>query len=150
MTAQCSAPPSDPANSAFLRQSLIPRIDRSTVLLSSSIRPSSMKRVSPCQRERAYRMASASLIFWLMRASLARNQASKASARGRLFCCRNEATFLGAAAADLLLDRIECGDVLQRLARDRSGTGCREFVEVAPHVHPAEGELDRLIDDSLH
>ena len=33
-----------------LRLSLIGRIDRSTVLLSSSMRPSSMKRVSPCQR----------------------------------------------------------------------------------------------------
>lgn len=54
----------------------------------------------------------------------------------------HEATFLRAAAADLLLDRIECGDVLQCLARDRSGAGCREFVEVAPHVHPAEVELD--------
>jgi hypothetical protein len=32
--------------------------------------------------------------------------------------------------------------VLQRLARDRRGANCREFVEVAPHVHPAEGELD--------
>ncbi|SCB08336.1 hypothetical protein GA0061098_1001128 [Bradyrhizobium shewense] len=32
--------------------------------------------------------------------------------------------------------------MLQRLARDRSGAGCREFLEVAPHVHPAEGELD--------
>jgi hypothetical protein len=32
MTAQCSAPPSEPANSAFLRLSLMPRIERSTVL----------------------------------------------------------------------------------------------------------------------
>jgi hypothetical protein len=37
-TAQCSAPPSDPLNSAFLRLSLMPRLDRSTVLLSSSMR----------------------------------------------------------------------------------------------------------------
>jgi len=38
----------------------------------------------------AQRMASASLIFWLMRACLARSQASKASASGRLFCCRTK------------------------------------------------------------
>jgi hypothetical protein len=81
-------------------------------------------------------MASASLIFWLMRASLARSHTSKASASG------HEATLFRAAAADLLLDPIECGDVLQRLACDRRRAGCREFVEVAPHVHPAEGELD--------
>src|SRR3954452_19307441 len=86
-------------------------------------------------------MAAASLIFWLMRASLARSHTWKASASGRLFCCRTRRRS-SAAAADLLLDRIECGDVLQRLACDRRGAGCREFVEVAPHVHPAEGELD--------
>jgi hypothetical protein len=42
-TAQCSAPPSDPENSAFLRLSLIPRIDRSTVLLSSSLRSMALR-----------------------------------------------------------------------------------------------------------
>lgn len=53
MMAQCSAPPSEPANSAFFRLSVIGRIERSTALLSSSIRPSSMKRVRPTQRESA-------------------------------------------------------------------------------------------------
>lgn len=50
-----------------------------------------------------------------------------------------EAPLLRTGAADLLLDRIECGDVLQRLTRDRSGAGCREFVEVAPHVRTPSG-----------
>jgi hypothetical protein len=53
MMAQCSPPPSEPANSAFLRLSAIGRIDRSTTLLSISMRPLSMKRVSPSQRDRA-------------------------------------------------------------------------------------------------
>lgn len=53
MMAQCSAPPSEPANSAFFRLSVIGRIERSTALLSSSIRPSSIKYVRPFQRERA-------------------------------------------------------------------------------------------------
>jgi hypothetical protein len=51
--AQCSAPPSDPANNAFFRLSATGRMERSTVLLSSSMRPSSMKRVRPSQRDRA-------------------------------------------------------------------------------------------------
>lgn len=58
------------------------------------------------------------------------------------FLLPHEATFLGAAAADLLLNPIECGNVLQGLACDRRGAGCREFVEVAPRVHPAERKLD--------
>lgn len=39
------------------------------------------------------------MIFWPVRASLARSQASKASANGRLL--PHEATFLAAAAADV-------------------------------------------------
>ena len=46
-TAQFSAPRSWPANSTFLRLSAIGLIERSTVLDSISIRPSSTKRVSP-------------------------------------------------------------------------------------------------------
>jgi hypothetical protein len=42
-------------------------MERSTTLLSISIRPSSMKRLSPSQRDRAQRIASASVVFWLMR-----------------------------------------------------------------------------------
>jgi hypothetical protein len=51
--AQCPAPPSEPANNAFFRLSAIGRIELSTVLLSSSMRLSSMKRVRPSQRDRA-------------------------------------------------------------------------------------------------
>ena len=41
MTAQLAPPSSLPANSAFLRLSAIGRIERSTVLVSISMRPSS-------------------------------------------------------------------------------------------------------------
>jgi hypothetical protein len=58
MTAQCSPPPSEPANMAFLRLSAIGRMARSTTLESISMRPSSMKRVS---------LASATVrIGWLL------------------------------------------------------------------------------------
>jgi hypothetical protein len=53
MTAQCSPPLSEPANNAFLRLSAIGRIERSTMLLSISMRPSSRYRVSPSQRDSA-------------------------------------------------------------------------------------------------
>ena len=49
------------------------RIDRSTVLLSSSTQPSSMKRVTPASVRERKRMASARLVFWLIKASLARS-----------------------------------------------------------------------------
>ena len=51
ITAQCSAPPSEPANRAFLRFSAIGRMVRSTMLVSISMRPSSRKRLRPAQRE---------------------------------------------------------------------------------------------------
>lgn len=54
----------------------------------------------------------------------------------------HETVLLRAAAAELLLDRVGCGDVRQYLAGDRNGAGNREFVEVAQHVHPAECEFD--------
>jgi hypothetical protein len=53
MVAQCSAPASEPANSAFLRLSAIGLMDRSTVVEPISIRPSSMKRVKPSRRDKA-------------------------------------------------------------------------------------------------
>ena len=51
MVAQCSAPASEPANSAFLRLRAIGLIDRSTMLESISILPSSMNRLKPSQRD---------------------------------------------------------------------------------------------------
>ena len=47
--AQRTPPPSEPANRWFFRPSATGRIARSTGLLSSSIRPSSRKRMSPSQ-----------------------------------------------------------------------------------------------------
>lgn len=58
------------------------------------------------------------------------------------FLLPDEATLLGAAAADVLLDRVELGDVLERLARNGRGTGGGQFVEVTPHVRPAECKLN--------
>ena len=52
MMAQCSAPPSEPANNAFFRLRVMGRMARATASLSSSIRPSSMKRGSLSQRDR--------------------------------------------------------------------------------------------------
>ena len=50
ITAQLSPPSSEPANRAFLRLRASGLIDRSTVLESRSMRPSSMKRERPSQR----------------------------------------------------------------------------------------------------
>lgn len=88
-------------------------------------------------------MASASLIFWRMRARL------EGLGQRPAFLLSQETALLRAAAADLLFDRIECGNVLERLACDRCRAGCGEFVEVAPHVHPTECELDLTVVSKL-
>lgn len=81
-----STPPSDPANSAFLRLSLMPRIDRSAVLLSSSMRPSSMKRVNLASEGIADGLGELDLLA--DESQLSAQPYLKASAGGRLFCCR--------------------------------------------------------------
>ena len=53
IVAQCSAPPSEPAKSAFFLLRAIGRMERSTTLLSISTVPSSRKRHRPAQRESA-------------------------------------------------------------------------------------------------
>ncbi len=53
----------------------------------------------------------------------------------------NDPTLVGAAAADVLLDRIQRGNALKRFAGDRRRSGRGELVEVAPHMHPAECKL---------
>jgi hypothetical protein len=51
--AQWRAPPSEPANRAFLRPKAIGRMARSMMLVSSSSRPSSRNSTSPVQWRRA-------------------------------------------------------------------------------------------------
>ena len=59
IVAQVAPPASDPANKVFFRVMQIGRIARSTLLLSSSTRPSSRKRRNSVLRESEYRIASA-------------------------------------------------------------------------------------------
>ena len=117
-TAQGSVSPSDPANSEFLRLSLMPRFDRSTVSLSSSMRSSSMKRVKPFQRVRAQR--------WPRRACLLADESQLGAQPylegigqwSALFCCRIRRR---SSALRPRLDRIECGNVPKRFIPNRSG-----------------------------
>ncbi len=46
-------------------------------------------------------------------------------------------------AADLGLDRIQLGDALERLRRDRRAAALGDVVEAATEVAPAEGERQR-------
>lgn len=48
----------------------------------------------------------------------------------------DEAPLLGTAAADVLLDGVKRGDVLQRLTGNRRRAKGSEFVEVTPHMRP--------------
>ena len=55
----------------------------------------------------------------------------------------NPLAFLGRVAADLRLDGIEPGDLLQALFGDGGGTGAGNVGELAPGMSPAIGERQR-------
>ena len=88
MIAQCFPPLSEPANKAFSRPRATGRMARSTVLVSSSRRPSSRNRISPLQWFNAYRIAWARAERPEMRPSVSANHACIASMSGRLRCSR--------------------------------------------------------------
>src|SRR3984893_4620832 len=52
------------------------------------------------------------------------------------------ATFVGAAAADVFVDGIERGDMFERFAGNRRGSGSGELVEVTSYMRPAERKPD--------
>src|SRR5437016_14155663 len=54
------------------------------------------------------------------------------------FLLADEAALLGTPATDVLLDSVELSDVFERLARNGRRPRSCEFVEVAPHMPPAE------------
>ena len=58
------------------------------------------------------------------------------------FLLPNETALLGAAATDVLFDGIEFGDMFERLACNGCGIGCGKFVEVTPHMRPAECKVN--------
>ena len=82
IVAHVSLPASEPANRAFFRVMVIGRIARSTMLLSSSTRPSSRNRRNSVLREREYRMASASLDLPEIRVSSLSHRAMSSSTIG--------------------------------------------------------------------
>ena len=55
-------------------------------------------------------------------------------------------SLLGGLAADLSLDRVEGRDTLQDFGRERRLRRGMELEERPPHVDPAEGQADRLVD----
>jgi hypothetical protein len=57
----------------------------------------------------------------------------------------HRAALIGAAAPDRLLDGIQGGDALERLAGDRRGTALRDVVEAAPQMGPAKSQGDCLL-----
>lgn len=86
-------------------------------------------------------MASASLVFWSMRVSLAQPYLEHQPVVGSSAAARGDAPSRcdGVSFSMRRLRMRRCASA----PRSRSErAGCREFVQVARHVHPAEGELD--------
>src|SRR5690606_18631366 len=59
-------------------------------------------------------------------------------------CARLLALFCG-LTADLLFDRIQLADAIERLERERRLRGLMDVVELSPHVRPARRFFDRML-----
>ena len=139
--AQRAAPPSEPAKRWFLRPSVIGRMARSTVLVSSSMRPSSRKRPSALQRERvADRFGERT----------ARGHADELGLEPGLhgfdqrqgFGVPRDLARRGGLAADGVLDGIDLSDAPKCFGGDGRCRRLMHIVELAPRVRPAGGKLD--------
>src|SRR3954452_8405949 len=140
MIAQCSPPPSEPANSAFFRLSAIGLMLRSTTLESISTRPSPINRVRPFQRESADRLGQFGLLADHLQ--LAAEPRFELVDDDAAFVLAHRASLVRAAATDVRLDFIECIDARQCLAGNGPRAGCGEFIETAAHMCPAERQFD--------
>src|SRR4051812_44881113 len=104
--AQVRAPLSLPAKSAFFRPSAIGRMVRSTVFVSTSIRPSSRNRARPAQWPSIYLIASTRLDRVGSSARVVINLVFKPSMIGFVSACRTARRLGGTAPPDPRLDRI--------------------------------------------
>jgi hypothetical protein len=135
------APPSDPANSAFLAE--LDATDRSfdgiVVEFDASVIDEA-RQALPARESVTDGLGKLSLLADESQLGAQSGPAHR-PAVGSSVAARGDVARRYGRGFPFRSHRI--GDVLQRIARDRRWAGCCEFVEVAPHVHPAEGELDR-------
>src|SRR3954454_8796258 len=140
--AQVRAPLSLPAKSAFFRPSAIGRMVRSTVLVSTSIRPSSKNRVRPAQWPSIYLIASTKLDRLGRSARAVINRVFRASRIGFVSACRRATPLGGIAAPDPRLDRINLAQGGDDVARERGVGGLVDGDELATGMGQTECELD--------
>src|ERR1700680_3333811 len=118
------------------------RMPRSTMLVSSSMRPSSRKRGEPVPMVQAVADGFGDdILGGDARELLIEPGFESQHERLALFLAHGMAR-IGASAADRLLDRIERGDALKGFARDRRRTAFCDIEELSSQVCPAEGEHD--------
>ncbi len=153
IAAQRSAPLSEPAKRAFFLVSAIGRIERSTVLESISILPSSMKRVRPSQRARG--VADGVGEFALLADGLEPGAEPRLHGLedGTASRLTGGLALLGGHGPDVGFDGVERLDPYQGLGGYGRGAGGGELVERAADARPAEGELTSPLSaegDSRH
>ena len=142
-TAQCSAPPSEPAKRAFLRVRVMGRMERSTVLESISMVPSSMKRVRPLPAGEGVADGFGQLALLADGLQGGSEPGLHRLDEGPGSSLSTSAAIAGGEAAEFGSDGVQGADPLQHLAGDRRGAGDGQFVERPADVRPAEGELHR-------
>lgn len=141
MTAQCSAPPSEPAKSAFFRvrcQGSDGALDDVVVQLDAAV-VEEQGQPLPARERIADRLGQLGLLADQSQL-LAQPWLHGLDDRPALLLARNPALIRG-SAADRSLEAIELGDALQGLAGDRRGTALSELIEAAAHVSPAERQI---------
>ena len=144
-TAQCRAPPSLPANNAFLRVRIFGLIARSTTFVSISIRPSSrnIDQARPMPDGVADRLGqigdARNPVDMLVQPAIQGLDNRPTS------LVAHPPAVLGGMPADLGLDRIEFANAPQHVGRQRRLGGDVEIVEAPPQVRPAECQRHRSI-----
>ena len=134
------APPSLPANRLFLRPSAIGLIARSTGLVSRSMRPSSMKRVSADHRP-AHGGAPRPADFGPAGVTAAGPARPAGPRPGQRTCPADLQPLVRRSATDRRLDLVELADPPDRLGRDRR-TCLVQFEESASGVGPTGSQGD--------
>lgn len=141
ITAQCSAPPSEPANGAFLRiraRGLCLSLDDGRVEIDNNAVEGQAQSLAARQRV-AERFGELGLLADELKLH-AQPGFEGFERRPAALLAANRAALPGGVAPNLSLDPIECCDAHQRLGSDRRGSRSGQLVEVPAHVAPAEGE----------
>ena len=142
IVAQCSPPPSEPANKAFFLFKAMGRMLRSTILESISMLAivDEARQAFPAGQHVTDRFGE--LCFLADESELCAQPRLQRINERLAFMAANTAPLIGVEAPDGFLDLVEHADAFQRFAGDRRRARGGEFVKATAHMRPTECEFD--------